>query len=208
MYCTPRSLSFRALLCAFVALCFFTPSSRGEFVITFSQVGDNVAANGTGTLDTTDLTLRGFIPSVPFEDPSDGIVVVGRSPSLLLVYTGIAGPSEFGTGAFTLADSGSGAPVGVDAALSAVLVPWDYKSGSTLSDSMAFENTTISDLGLTPGTYKWTWGSGADADSLTEIVPAANLDPEPSSLILAGTALGFAGLCMAIRRLRAAAVAA
>jgi hypothetical protein len=48
----------------------------------------------------------------------------------------------------------------------------------------------ISGLGLTPGTYTWTWGSGATADSLEVNIPSdPSAVPAPSSLTLAGTAL-------------------
>ena len=46
-------------------------------------------------------------------------------------------------------------------------------------------------LGLTPGTYTWTWGSGANADFLEVDIPSAAV-PEPSSLTLLG--LGSLGL--------------
>jgi PEP-CTERM motif len=44
-------------------------------------------------------------------------------------------------------------------------------------------------LGVTPGVYTWTWGSGAEADSFTLI--AGNV-PEPSTWAM--MLLGFAGL--------------
>jgi hypothetical protein len=47
---------------------------------------------------------------------------------------------------------------------------------------------------VTPGTYVWTWGSGADADSFTLIISTAAA-PEPGSLALLGAGLaGFAFL--------------
>lgn len=58
-------------------------------------------------------------------------------------------------------------------------------SGAPLSGSSTFANQTLASLGVTPGSYVWTWGSGANADSptLNIIAPAV---PEPSSLVLAG----------------------
>jgi hypothetical protein len=75
-------------------------------------------------------------------------------------------------------------------------VPLGYKSGGLLSDTAIFDNTTIAKLGLTPGTYTWTWGSGADADSF--VVDVASV-PEPATWAM--MILGFAGIgFMAYRR--------
>ncbi len=77
-------------------------------------------------------------------------------------------------------------------------VPAGYLSGGPLSDSATYDNTTLASLGVTPGKYVWTWGSGADADSFTLIAGAV---PEPSTwaLLLAG----FGGLAtVAYRRTR------
>jgi hypothetical protein len=54
-----------------------------------------------------------------------------------------------------------------------------------------FANQTFASIGLTPGTYTWTWGSGSNADSLTvQIGPAAV--PEPASVLV--VEVGFLGL--------------
>jgi hypothetical protein len=50
-----------------------------------------------------------------------------------------------------------------------LLVPQGYASGAALSDSMTFNNATFASLGVTPGTYVWTWGDGADQNFTLQI---------------------------------------
>jgi len=80
-----------------------------------------------------------------------------------------------------------------------VLVPQGYVSGDALSDSMTFTGSTFADLGVTPGTYVWTWGTGHDADSFTLQIGPTSV-PEPASLALLSAGLVGLGL---IRRKRA-----
>jgi hypothetical protein len=60
-------------------------------------------------------------------------------------------------------------------------VPVDYVSGAMLSDNDTWSSTTLSDLGLTPGTYVYTWGN---SDSVT--VNVSDGAPEPGSVFLLG----------------------
>ena len=73
-------------------------------------------------------------------------------------------------------------------------MPPGYLSGAALSDSMTFNNATFASLGVTPGTYVWSWGTGANQNFTLQIgaVPDAG-----STLPL----LGFASLgLVALRR--------
>lgn len=151
--------------------------SRAEVIIDITQQGSNVVSTASGTLDITDLGFDGSGASFSLMNPSNAAAILG--PSVLTnddVYDGITGPSSFGTGSASLADSGSGDRVGVVETAGAIQVPQGYVSGATLSSTSTYDNQTLATLGLTPGTYKYTWGIGAHADSLTvQIGPAAPL---------------------------------
>lgn len=167
--------------------------ARASLIITFSQNGANVDANGVGSLNFLDLTFQGFDFNSPSVNASAGMVKLGPSGSYADYYGAISGPTSFGPGGNFLATSGtSTAPgntgAGVDGATGQLLVPGGYFAGSQFTVSSTWNNTTISDLGLTPGTYTWSWGSGANADFLEVIVPNSGFTatPEPASLTLLG----------------------
>jgi hypothetical protein len=58
--------------------------------------------------------------------------------------------------------------------MSFIVVPFDYISDTRLSDSATYDNATFATLGVTPGTYAWTWGSLPDQSFTLDIaaVPA------------------------------------
>jgi hypothetical protein len=61
-----------------------------------------------------------------------------------------------------LPNTASGDFVGISGVGPDLFVPLNYISGAALSDSMTFNNATFASLGVTPGTYVWTWGDGAN----------------------------------------------
>jgi len=64
-----RWILLRAFICAFVALGLFTPTSRGAFITTITENGNDVVATGAGSLDLTDLTFSGQTGTIPFVIP-------------------------------------------------------------------------------------------------------------------------------------------
>ena len=69
----------------------------------------------------------------------------------------INGPEGFGSSIFTRASFGSGDRVGIIRTLD-VVVPSGYVSGTALSSSATWNSATVASLGVTPGTYVWSWG--------------------------------------------------
>jgi hypothetical protein len=178
---------------------------RAGFVITVSQSGPNVVATGSGSIDLTGLTtpptnLPGAAASIQASEPE---ILVGPAASSLNVDLrgGATGGMPFGSGGgFFMPSSGSGDAFGI-VGTSVIIMPHNYVSGTSLSATDTWANKTISGLGLTPGTYTWTWNTTPGVvgpntppttDSVTVNIVAAV--PEPASVIpLLTGALGLLG---------------
>jgi hypothetical protein len=106
------------------------------------------------------------------------LIITGPTVASFDSYTStgpVTGPTSFGSGGDTHANSGSGSEVGIVSSEPDVLdliLPEGYTSDSSLSDTSAYDNQTFTSLGVTPGTYVWTWGSGADQKFTLDVVPA------------------------------------
>jgi hypothetical protein len=170
---------------------------KAEFIITVSQVGANVEANGTGSINLAALTLFVGIPqtSGALVNPTNPTVAVGPATQTvgdLYEVNNLSGPTNFGTGSGNeLATTGSGDEVALNDSIGPVIfVPHLYVSGTTLTSQSIWDNTTISALGMTPGTYTWTWGSvaagTADSLELDILAPSTSTVPEPSTVTLLG----------------------
>jgi hypothetical protein len=187
-----------AAIAAVLLLASVPGTADAGLVIDVFQSGGDVVATASGSLDLADLTYNSSATIIPGVLPLIGSILIGPpgGDGSADIYNGFSGPTGFGAHMRTNASSGTGDIIGIQAALGDIFVPAGYVSGSPLSGSITFDNTTIAGMRMTPGTYTWTWGPGADADSLTVNIASV---PEPSSLVMAAAAL-LAGLGRWVRR--------
>ncbi len=172
----------------------FAGRSSGDIVLTAIETGGDVVISGGGAANLDGLNLLtngvGFGAIVP----QDGTLLTPVGFVVVDFYGSTSGPVSFGTGTYVNPTSGFGDALGVES--NSLYVPTGYVSGTNLSTTMVFANQTFASIGLTPGTYVWTWGSGANADSFTLQIGAI---PEPATLGV--FSLGLVGLiCLGRRR--------
>ena len=160
-----------ALAIVFAWLLSVRPAQAG-YIVTLRQVGPDVVATGSGAIDLTGLTFYTPGASGGVISPAADVIVTGPTPFGLTapcdLYQGtFNGPLGFGDGDTALANSGTGDLVGILRSIrlqgSRVLtVPRGYVSGTALSDSAIYSDASLATLGVTPGTYVWKWGTGAN----------------------------------------------
>jgi hypothetical protein len=134
--------------------------TQAAYTFTMQQSGPNVILEGSGSINLAGLSF-GRTGNYPegFIGPSTGIILVKGASDF---YSGVTGPSSFGPGGQILAENPMGDPVSVLPGNGQLGVPQGYVSGaSLLNNGMTFAGATLASLGVTPGTYVWTWASGS-----------------------------------------------
>ena len=191
----------RLTLFGIAATSLFSVQPAQAYKVTLREVGANVVANGTGAINLTGLAFFGpgsfFITTLV---PSLGRISTGPPPSGLGsvdVYRVFSGPANFGSGGQHNATESlsSGNFVGIQASVDELFVPHGYISNSALSSSATWTGATFASLGVTPGTYVWTWGVGAN-QRFTLIIGGAGV-PDGGSTV---SFLGFSSFGLAALR--------
>jgi hypothetical protein len=181
------------------------PSAQAGYVVDLTQQGSDVVATGSGAIDLTGLTVfRKGVAARTHVNPIDGQIFTGgpASSGIFDIYQSISGPGDFGSGGPTNASSGSGDFVGIVSGSGFLNVPAGYASGAALSDTATYLSQTFMSLGVTRGTYEWTWGPGAN-QNFTLVIGT----PESSTwamMLIGFAALGLMGYQSAGRRRRTA----
>jgi hypothetical protein len=133
---------------------------HGAVVINIVESGGNVVATGSGTIDLTGASLH-------LSDQDVVAGAFGQFAAIVLadgncdLFNGLSGPASFGSSG--MVGNGAGDVFGIDRSSGRLVVPAGYTSGNQLSGSLTLSGATFGSLGLTPGTYVYTWAS----DSLT-----------------------------------------
>lgn len=157
-----------------------TPNPISGFTATVQQVGLDVVWSGSGTFDLTDLTIQTSGTLGAGYAANQAIWAAGpMTPVSVEQYGGASFttyPTTFdsGTGSSVAASSGSGDLFGIlpGTPFRVVVVPAGYTSGNFISGITTYENTTISAMGLSGGTYTWEWGTSPNTSTLTlQIIP-------------------------------------
>jgi hypothetical protein len=141
--------------------------------ITFSQVGNDVQATITGSLDLTGLYR--IAPSSPNARVRGGgtganLIVGPEDQTVSDTYVSISGPKYIGCSTDTIdANLGSVAgPFGINMSLTRLIVPSNFTGGAVGTVNATWSGATIASLGLFSGTYVYTWAG----DTLTIVIPS------------------------------------
>jgi uncharacterized protein YaiE (UPF0345 family) len=171
--------------------------AHAEFIIDIAQDGANVVATGKGAINLTGLQAsspntfgQSLYPNIPFIGLGD--------EQYITQYSGFSNDSStnLGSGGGVADSVTSGDPFFFNGSKYVPIIGLaeSYVSGANLSNSATFDNTTISALGLTPGTYIF---NSAD-DDIKFVIAGATVSavPEPSTWLLMIAGIGGIGLML------------
>lgn len=194
------------LLIGFIVM---ATSLQAAISITFQEIAGDVVSTFSGTLNTDDPDIYDFsqIVSGGLFAPESGAYVSfassWRTPTGSYVIDNSSsnspfyeGPREgsgrgYGTGTQATPTSVTGDAFGMYQ--NSLILPGDWTSGSSVSGTMTWENTTLSALGY-DSTQDHVWTLRGTSDTITMTVV-----PEPSSIALL-TSLGVLALAISRRR--------
>ena len=186
-----------SLIFTAVTASLFSVQPAQAYTVTLEEIGSNVVANGSGAINLTGLSfLASGTQGGAILQPPIGAIVTGTTDSAnVTFFSGFSGPTSFGSGNGDIASSGSGDRVGIVGLFGQLSVPDGYVSGAALLSSATWNNATFASLGVTPGTYVWTWGAGGVNQNFTLIIGGAGVPDGGSTVSLLGCALlGLAAL--------------
>ncbi len=213
MFCLSKTKLAFSLAC--VLLSAGTPANASTYTVQMLQVPDalqssgfDVVATGSGTINITNLSFSP-VSTLAQMVPSASVLITGGPGTVAADQVSLAfssGFSSFGPGGGHSPNTSSGNIAGLAGGTlgaGALYVPVGYNGTDTLSNSATWNNATLASLGLTPGTYIWTWTNpipaapifaATTANTFTIQIGSAPVVPLPATLPLFATGLGALGL--------------
>jgi len=144
-----------------------TSGASGDFNVTISQVGSDVVWNGSGSFNLAALTSAGASTIGGGYAANQAVWAIGPNVPVDTYSGTITYPFTFGDGgAGVTLTTGSTFGILPGGSGRLLYVPLGYVSNTVISGSSTYGGQTIASMGLTPGTYTWSWGSGGNASTL------------------------------------------
>jgi hypothetical protein len=175
-------------------------AANGALTITYTEAGPNVVEFASGALNLDGLTRAPVTTAAAGMNGvsgTDGIAYLGGTDmSLSRGYSGLSGPSSFGTGGVVNASSQAGDQFILNAHFNYLYVADNYIFGAPLVNNATFANTTLSMLGLTVGQYVYVLPHDTVTINITPNVDSSV--PEPAGWVM--MAAGFGAIGWALRR--------
>jgi len=156
-------------------------AAQGAVTIKVNEVGNDVVAVATGTINTAGFDSQGpsgisggFVAGTGFTTWSCAVGVGSTVGVDGYVANGLGNTDVCSTGTRFSATTNSGSFAGLIADAGrdelVVYVSPGYVSGDAINGTSTWSAQTFTSLGLVPGRYIYNWGSGADADSMTLLI--------------------------------------
>jgi hypothetical protein len=145
-----------------------TSGASGNFNVSVSQVGPDVVWNGSGKFNLAALTFAGPETIGGGFNAGTAVWAIGEVTGVTS-YSGVTTfPTSFGSGGVGVT-SNTGSSFGIlpdGFGGRSLYVPSGYTSNTIISGSSTYASQTIAGMGLTPGTYTWSWGTGGNTSTL------------------------------------------
>jgi hypothetical protein len=148
-------------------------------------VGPDVVWSGSGSFNLAALSLVGSNSLGSAFSALAGIWAIGpTAPVQRYGGSSLTGFSTtFGNNLVVPTPISSGSTFGITVggvSTRTVIVPSGYTSNTVISGTATYPGATIASMGLTPGTYRWAWGSGANSSSIVMTIEGSSVTPTPT----------------------------
>lgn len=197
----------------------FTAATQASATVTVTirESGNDVVESAMGSLDVSSFTNQiGLIGTQSYINSGIANLIMGPDSYnsnntddwanyyFAPYYSEIVGPASFGTSLTSfIPTSRSGDAFGTVRILGPgldyriLIAPHGYVSGTQIASQAVFANRTFAAMGLTPGTYTYSWPSDSIRIEIGNLNAAV---PEPASWAMMLVGFGFAGAMLRRRR--------